>query len=56
MSRGENWAVTIDSDKRERSADFSIIIAIIKIINKYLRNINRDESITHFIVRVSTKE
>ena len=42
------------SERRVKRVDFiSSIIAIIKIINKYLRNINRDEA-THFIV--STKE
>jgi hypothetical protein len=53
MSIGVNYAVTNDSDRRDRrrDVDFSIIIRIIKIINKYLRNINRDESF-HFINRV----
>lgn len=58
MSIGVNYAVTNESDIRDRrmDVDFSIIIRIIKIINKYLRNINRDESF-HFKDRViSAKE
>jgi hypothetical protein len=60
MSIGVNYAVTNDSDSdrrdRRRDVDFSIIIRIIKIINKYLRNINRDESFLFIDRVVSAKE